>query len=153
METVLRTAAIFFFLLLVFRISGKRTLGQITIFDFVLLLIIGEAVQQAMIVDDYSLTNAFLVVLTLVGLEILLTVLKQHFPKLDKLVDGIPLIIIDNGRMMKERMEKNRVDESEILEAARELRGLERLDQIKYAVLERDGKITIIPQQPTDGAR
>lgn len=146
MESVIRSVAVYFFLLLIFRISGKRSLAQITTFDFVLLLIIGEATQQALLGDDFSITNAYLVILTLIGVDIAISLLKGHFPKLDKLVDSVPVLLVVNGKPLKERMDHARVDEYDILSKARELQGLERIDQIKYAVLERSGGITIIPK-------
>jgi uncharacterized membrane protein YcaP (DUF421 family) len=81
LESVLRAAAIYLFLVLLFRITGKRLLASITTFDFVLLLIIGEATQQALLGDDFSVTNAFVVVGTLVALNLLLDSLKRRSPK------------------------------------------------------------------------
>ena len=147
METVLRAGAIYALLLLIFRVAGKRSLAQTTTFDFVLLLIISEAIQPAMVRNDYSLTNAFLLVVTLVGLDIGMSLLKQRFQKVEKLLDGVPVVIVENGTPLKERMDKARVDETDVLTAARELQGLERMDQIKYAVLERSGGISIVPKE------
>jgi uncharacterized membrane protein YcaP (DUF421 family) len=147
MYTILRGVAIYVVLLVIFRIAGKRTLAQITTFDFVLLLIISEVVQQAMIANDNSLVNAFLLVITLIGMDIGISLWKQRSEKFSKLVDSVPLILIEDGKLLKDRMDKERVDEGDILAKARELQGLERLDQIKYAILERSGGITIIPQE------
>ena len=151
MDSVFRALAIYAILLIIFRISGKRSLAQITTFDFVLLLVIGEATQQALLGDDFSLTNAFIVIVTLVGIDIGLSLLKQRSPKLELLLDNAPLIIVENGRPLQERMDKARIDESDVLTAARELQGLERMDQIKYAVLERSGGVSIIPQPQEAG--
>ena len=147
MDSVLRATAIYIFLLLIFRIAGRRTLAQMTNFDLLLLLLTGEATQQGLLGNDYSLTNAFLVILTLIGLDVGLSLWKQRSPQLEKLVDGVPMVIVEDGRPLKDRMDKARVDESDILTAARVLQGLERMDQIKYAVLERSGGISIIPKQ------
>ncbi len=147
MDAVLRASAIYFFLLLIFRLSGKRSIAQITTFDFVLLLIISEATQQALLGQDFSLTNAFLVIVTLVGINIGLSLLKQRSPRIEKILEDEPLIIVDEGRPLLDRMKKVRVDEEDVLIAARILQGLERMDQIKYAVLERNGGISIIPKQ------
>jgi uncharacterized membrane protein YcaP (DUF421 family) len=146
MDAVLRGAAIYLFLLLIFRIAGKRSLSQITTFDFVLLLIIAEATQQGLLGNDFSVTNAVLVIVTLVGLDIGLSLWKERSKTMEQLIDGVPLVIIEDGRPLKDRMSKARVDEGDILTAARELQGLERLDQIKYAVLERSGGISVIPK-------
>ena len=147
MDAVLRASAIYFFLLLIFRLSGKRSIAQITTFDLILLLIISEATQQALLGQDFSLTNAFLVIVTLVGIDIGLSLLKQRSPRIEKILEDEPLIIVDEGRPLLARMKKVRVDEEDVLIAARILQGLERMDQIKYAVLERNGGISIIPKQ------
>lgn len=146
MDTVVRALAIYLALLIILRGSGKRSLAQITTFDFVLLLILGEATQQALIGDDYSITTGVLLIVSLVGIDMVLTFVKQHSPKIDKLIEGMPLVIVDHGEPLRERMRKSRVDEGDILAAARERQGLERMDQIKYAVLERSGGISIIPK-------
>src|SRR5687768_8817431 len=123
MDSVLRTAAVYVFLLIVFRVAGKRSLGSITTFDFVLLLIIGEATQNALLLQDASLTNAFLVILTLVGIEIGLTLLKVRSPTLEKWLDGTPLVVVEEGRVLHERLRRSRVDEDDILEAAHQQLG------------------------------
>lgn len=147
MDTVLRAAIVYFILLLLFRITGNRSLAQITVFDFVLLLIISESAQQGITANDYSLINSIILISTLAGIDIVLSLLKQRSRRVDRIVDGLPLILVRDGEVLRERLQKVRVDEDDILEAARELRGLERLDQIKYAVLERSGDITVIPWQ------
>jgi uncharacterized membrane protein YcaP (DUF421 family) len=147
MDAVLRGAIMFIFLLVLFRLTGKRTLNSVTPFDLILLLIISEAAQNAMIGQDYSLTNSFLVILTLVGLDILLSFVKQRSHRAERFLDGCPLLIVDHGRLLEERMHKSRVDQEDVMAAARQHQGLERLEQIKYAVLEVNGDISIIPQE------
>jgi len=146
MDSVLRGLTVYAFLLIIFRIAGKRTLSNTTTFDLVLLLIISETTQQAMVDNDHSVTNGFLLILTLVGATIGLSLLKQKFPKLDLLLEGAPLILIDRGKLLKDRMNKSRVDESEILTAGRMTHGLSSMEQIEYAILERNGDISIIPK-------
>jgi uncharacterized membrane protein YcaP (DUF421 family) len=147
MDAVLRVVAMYGFLLLVFRIAGSRALSEATTFDLLMLLIISETTQQAMVNDDHSMTHSFILILTLVGVDLILSAWKQRSKKVERILEGLPAILIEDGQVLKERLDKVRVDESDILEAARELRGLERMDQIKYAVLERSGAITIIPKQ------
>ena len=146
MESVLRAVAIYVVLLIVFRIAGRRTLSEMTSFDFVLLLIIGEATQQALLGEDFSLTNAFLVIITLLALDVAISLWKQRSEAANRIIEGVPTILVDHGRPLKALMDKARVREEEILEAARRLQGLERMDQIKYAVLEVSGGISIIPR-------
>jgi uncharacterized membrane protein YcaP (DUF421 family) len=147
MDAVVRAATIYFFLLVIFRIAGPRTLAQMTTFDFVLLLIVAEATQQGLIGDDFSLTQAMLLIMTLIAIDIGLSLLKEKLPWLDKWIEGQPLIIVQDGKPLQKRMKGARVDESDVLAAARELQGLERMDQIKFAVLERTGEISIIPKK------
>jgi uncharacterized membrane protein YcaP (DUF421 family) len=144
METIFYGLAVYVVLLLIFRASGKRSLGQVTTFDFVLLLIIAETTQQALLGDDHSLANAFLLIVTLVGTDIALSFVKQRWPMIDRMLEGLPSIIVENGTPDRRMMKRARIDESDILAAARELQGVERMDQIKYAVLERNGAITIV---------
>lgn len=146
MDAILRAGVVYLVLLVLFRIAGKRSLAQVTTFDFVLLLIVAEAIQQAMIDADHSLTNAFLVVATLLGIDIALSLLKQRAPGLERWLDDVPLVLVADGKPLKDRMERARVDEEDVLSSARQLQGLERMDQIKYAVLERSGGITIVPR-------
>jgi uncharacterized membrane protein YcaP (DUF421 family) len=147
MDSVVRAAAVYLTLLLLFRIIGKRSLAETGAFDFVLLLIIAEATQQAMIDDDNSMMNAFLIIVTLLALNVGFSLLKQRSPLADQLIDDVPVLIVVDGNPLKDRMDQARVDERDILQAARESQGLARLDEIKYAVLERNGTISVIPNQ------
>lgn len=145
METILRAVAVYLFLLLIFRAFGKRSLAQITTFDFVMLLIVAETTQQALLGDDFSVISCLLLVATLLLLDRVLSFFKERSAWFEAVAEGRPLVILQDGRPLPERMEKSGVDESDILASAREGQGLERLDQIKFAVLERNGAITIIP--------
>jgi len=145
METVLRGAAIYFFLLVVFRVAGKRSLESVTTFDFVLLLIIAEATQQGLLGEDFSVTNALLLVVTLVLIDVLLSLWKQSSRRVEWLIEGVPVLLLKDGVPLQDRMQRERVDEQDILAEARRSQGLERLGQIKYAILERGGGISIIP--------
>ena len=146
MEPLIRVAAMYFFLMVVFRISGKRTLAETTPFDLLMMLIISETTQQAMVGEDHSMTHAFLLITSFVGIDIGLSLIKQRSPGLARLLEDVPVVVVAHGQVLKDRMDRARIDEDDVLEAARESRGLERLDQIKYAVLERNGRISIIPE-------
>ena len=147
MEEVLRAGVVYVALLIIFRLSGKRSLSETTPFDLVLLLIFSEVLQSALLSNDRSLTGAFVVILTLVVLDIGLSELKQHVEPAEKLLDGAPIIVVDDGKPLRERMMRERIDEGDILSAARQTQGLESMDQIKRAVLERSGSISIIPKE------
>ena len=150
MDSVLRATAVYLFVLIVFRISGKRSLSQITTFDFILLLMISEATQQAMLGDDFSMINAWVAIATLVALEFVFSRAEGRWPSFSRIIGSLPLVIVENGKLLEDRAKREGVTLSEILSEGREKHGLERLDQFKYAILERHGGISVVP---TDEAR
>jgi uncharacterized membrane protein YcaP (DUF421 family) len=145
MDSVIKAIIVYLVLWLIVRLSGRRSLAQMTAFDFILFLFIGGATQRALIGQDYSLINAFIVVVTLVALDVVMSLLETRSPLMAKLLRGTPTLLVDRGTPLRARMLRARVTEAEILEAARHDHGIEQLDQIKYAVLEASGKISIIP--------
>jgi uncharacterized membrane protein YcaP (DUF421 family) len=147
MESIIRGVVIYLFLWAVFRVSGKRTLAQTSPFELVLLLIISEVTNQAMVDSDHSITNAILLIMTLVGMSVLLSVLKHYSPRATRWLEGMPLPLVKDGEMLKENMDKSRVDEGEILSAARIEQGIERMADIKDATIENDGKISVVPKR------
>ena len=145
MDSVLRAAAIYLLLLVLFKIAGRRSLAELTTFDLVLLMVIGEATQQALLGEDFSLTNAILVIVTLIAIDIGFSLVKQRSRWFARLLDGGPTIVVEHGRVLVERLKQARLDESDILEAARSAQGIVKIEQIKFAILERNGKISVIP--------
>src|SRR3954470_16804647 len=148
MDTVIRSLIIYFVLWALLRASGRRTLGKLTSFDFVLLLVIGGATQRALLGQDYSVTNALLVIGTLVLNDVALSLLQRDFPPLSRIFNGEPMIVVEEGRPLKGRLKLARLTADQVLEAARRMHGLERIEQIKYAVFEASGDISIIPYPP-----
>jgi uncharacterized membrane protein YcaP (DUF421 family) len=147
MESVLRGLLVYAIILVVARVSGRRTLAQMTPFDFILLLIVAETTQQALLGDDFSITNAAILIVTLFSIDIGLALVKSRFGFLAKLIDGVPTLLMHNGEVDHRALCRARVDIGDILVAARAQHGLERLDQIKHAVLETDSGITIMPRR------
>lgn len=145
MEPVLRATAVYVFVLVLTRVIGKRALSEVTTFDFLLLLVIAETTQQALLGDDFSVTNCFVLILTLVTLDQGLVVLSRRFKRLDRWAQGVPLVLVENGEVHLDRLRQAQVDIEDVLASARELQGLEELAQIKHAVLERHGGISVIP--------
>jgi uncharacterized membrane protein YcaP (DUF421 family) len=135
------------FILAVFRISGKRSLSQITTFDFVLLLIISEATQQALVGDDYTMMGMFVVVATLITLDTAMSWIEGRSPAFGRLVGSLPVVVVEHGKLLEDRAKQEGITLSEILAEGREKHGLERLDQFKYAILERHGGISVVPTE------
>ncbi len=147
MESVFRAVIIYGFLMLLFRILGKRTLAEVTTFDVALLLIISEATQPGLMGQDSSLVNSLIVITTLLGLDTFVGRISDRMPMVQQVLQDTPLILIEDGRILQDRLDKEGVDLEEIMAAARQTQGLERVEQIKYAVLERTGGISIIPKE------
>lgn len=147
MDAVLRALAIYAVLMVLFRLSGKRALSQVTTFDFVILLIIGEATQQALLGEDFSITHAALVITTLLIVDRLFDYFSWRFPRFQRTADSVPLILLQDGKVLDDVLRREHLSEDDILTAAREKQGLERLDQVKWAVLEVSGGISIVPKE------
>jgi uncharacterized membrane protein YcaP (DUF421 family) len=146
-ESIFRGAAVYLFILIIVRVSGRRTLSEMTVFDLVLILIIAETTQQALLGDDFSVVNAVLLIITLFTMDIGFSYLKRWSPLVDKLIEGTPTLLVNDGKSDHRALSRARVDEKDVLSAARVQMGLERMDQVKYAILEADGKISIIPRE------
>jgi uncharacterized membrane protein YcaP (DUF421 family) len=134
----------------VFRIAGRRTLAEITTFDFILLLIIGDATQQALVGNDFSITTAALVIVTLVLLDLLMGRLAIRGGGLRRIIESAPVIVVDRGKALNDVLRDEGVDLDEVMMAAREKHGLEKLDDVKYAIVERHGGISIVPADRKD---
>jgi uncharacterized membrane protein YcaP (DUF421 family) len=148
MESVLRAAALYLVLLLMFRVTGRRSLRETTPFDLVLLLVVGEATQQALLGEDFSMVNALVVIATLLAIDVGFSLLKQRSALAERVLDGVPTILVADGKPVEDRLARARIDLGDILQAARERQGITTLEEIRWAVLEADGMITIIPRRP-----
>ena len=150
METVLRALAVYAMLLIMTRISGRRTLSDVTVFDFVLVLLIADTAQSAMVGPDASFTNAIVLIATLILTNVLLSLAKFRANWLDLLIDGAPTVLMRDGELLADAMQRARVTLDDILQSARMQHGLSNLSEISGAVLETSGTISIIPQRADD---
>jgi uncharacterized membrane protein YcaP (DUF421 family) len=146
MESVIKSAIVFLVLWLVIRASGRRTLGQLTVFDFILFLIIGGVAQRALTAQDYSLTHAFLIIATFVVIDVVVSLIERDVPTVASILKGLPTIVVENGRVLSGRLRRARLTEDDVLQAARRLHGLETMNEIKFAIFEASGEISIIPR-------
>jgi uncharacterized membrane protein YcaP (DUF421 family) len=146
MESIIRGAAVYLILLVIMRISGRRTIAQATSFDFVLMLIVAETTQQALLGDDFSITNAALVIATLTVLDIGFSYVKRWSPAMDRLIDGTPTLLIHNGVIDHRVLKRSRTDVEDIMAAARLRHGIIEIAEVRHAILESDGGISIVPR-------
>lgn len=146
MDLALRATFLFFFIYLLTRILGRRELSSLEPFDLILLIVIGDAIQQGLTQDDYSVTGAVIVVGTFAILQLFLSFLSYRFPRLRPALDGEPIVIVQDGRPIEKNLKRERLTVEEVLVEAR-YQQIPSLDQVAWAVLETSGKISIIPKQ------
>ena len=143
MDIVLRTAAVFFFLLVLMRVIGRRELSSLQPFDLILIIVLGDAVQQGLTQDDYSLTGAMLVVATFALLQVLVSWVGFRFPRTRPVLEGTPIIVLQDGEPLERNLKRERLSVDELREEARQ-QGIAHLSDVRWAVLETTGKISFI---------
>src|SRR5689334_1581889 len=146
MDLTIRAVALFGFVYLLTRIIGRRELSSMEPFDLILLIVIGDAIQQGLTQDDYSVTGAVIVIGTFAVLQILVSYLSYRFPRLRPALDGEPIVVVQDGQAIEKNMKRERITLGEVMVEAR-LQQVSQLDDIAWAVLETSGKISIIPKQ------
>lgn len=144
-EIIVRTVVVYAALLIGFRLTGKRQIGQMAPFDLVLILLIANAVQNAMVGPDASLGGGLIAAAVLLGGNMVLARFRERIPFLRRVVEGDPAVLISDGRLQTEALRREEIDIHELEEAMRE-HGVESLNDVKMAVLEVDGTISIVPQ-------
>jgi uncharacterized membrane protein YcaP (DUF421 family) len=143
MDIALRATVIFAFVFLVTRAIGRRELASLEPFDLILLIILGDALQQGLTQDDYSVTGALLVVGTFALLQVMTSWVGFRFPKVRTVLEGEPLIVLQDGKPIARNLRRERLTLEELAEAAR-LQQIAHLDEVQWAVLERNGQLTFI---------
>jgi uncharacterized membrane protein YcaP (DUF421 family) len=146
MDLALRTIVVFFFVYLLMRIVGRRELSSLEPFDLILLIVLGDAVQQSLTQDDYSVTGAFIVVSTIALLQVFMSYLNFRVPRLRPLIDGEPIVIIQDGNVIEQNAKRERLTLGDIAEAARGQQ-IASLEDVQWAVLETSGEISFIEKQ------
>ncbi len=143
MYTLLHAIIGYFFLTLMIRVLARRPGAQMTPFEFVLVFLVGGVIILATVGDDRSITNCYGGVIAICLMHRLVGRLKQRSPRWADLIDGKPILLLQNGEWQTTSMKQAHVDDMDVMAAARG-KGIRTLDQIKYAVLERNGGISII---------
>ena len=154
MEIVLRSAAVFIFLWFLTRIIGKKELAEISAFELVLLVVIGDLVQQGVTQEDMSVTGAILATGTIALLVVGMSYVSFRWRRAETVVEGIPVVIVSDGRMIAESMRIERLTDDEVVSAARE-QGIGDIADVRFGVLEPDGKFSFVrfDREPTPPSR
>jgi uncharacterized membrane protein YcaP (DUF421 family) len=145
MDLVLRAFIAFFFVFLLTRVVGRRELSSLQPFDLILLVMIGDLVQQGVTQNDFSITGMLLVGTTIGLLTVLVSWTSFRFPMLRPVLEGEPVIVLQDGEPIQKNLKRNRLTLDELREAAR-LEQIASLDDVQWAVLETSGRISFIPK-------
>jgi len=144
MDIVLRAIVLFAFMVVLTRIIGRRELSSLAPFDLILLIILGDSIQQGLTQDDYSLLGAILAVSTIALLQVLVSYTSFRFPRIRPVFEGDPIVIVQDGKPIEKNLRRERMTIDEVLEEARLTQQISSLDQIQWAVLEASGSISFI---------
>jgi uncharacterized membrane protein YcaP (DUF421 family) len=146
MDLALRAIFLFFFVFALTRVIGRRELSGLEPFDLILLIVLGDAIQQGLTQDDYSVTGAIIVVGTIALLQVAVSFLGYRFRFLRPLLEGEPIVIVQDGKLIERNLKRERLTPEEVAAEARQQQ-IASLEDVQWAVLETDGNMSFIPKQ------
>src|SRR5437588_4788907 len=146
MDIALRALVIFCFIFLLTRVIGRRELSSLEPFDLILLVVLGDTVQQGLTQDDYSVAGAVIAVSVIASLQVVLSYANFRFPRLRPLLNGEPIVLVQDGEFIEANVKRERLTVDDVMEAAR-AQQIESLDKVRWAVLETSGNISFIEKQ------
>ncbi len=145
MDLVIRATVVFFFVFLVTRISGRRELGSMEPFDLILLVVLGDLVQQGITQSDNSVTGTFVVISTIALLSVLVSWLSFRSARIRLIAGGEPIVLVKDGELIEPNLRRERLTRADVEEEARQQQ-VASISDIRWAILERNGHISVIPQ-------
>ncbi len=146
MDIILRATVLFFIMYLLLRLLGKRELNQMTPFELVMLIVMGDLVQQGITHNDFSMTGAALAIGTMGFWALTLSWASYLFPTAERLLEGVPRVLVQDGKPIDANMHSNRITRSE-LEIEMRLAGIARMEEVSWGILEPNGKISFIGRE------
>ena len=146
MDIVLRAALAFSFIFFLTRIVGRRELSSLEPFDLILLIVLGDLIQQGVTQSDYSVTGLILAGTTIALLQVAASYVSYRFKAVRPVLDGEPMVLVEDGRVLERNLVRERITRDELAVAAR-LNQIESLDKVRWAVLETSGQISFIPKE------
>jgi uncharacterized membrane protein YcaP (DUF421 family) len=145
-DIALRSIALFAFVYLLMRVLGRRELSSLEPFDLILLVVLGDSIQQGLTQDDYSVTGAVIVISTIASLQVLTSILNFRFRWVRRVLDGDPIVLVQDGEVIDKNLRRERLTVEEVAEQARGQQ-IASLEDVKWAVFEPSGSISFIPKQ------
>jgi uncharacterized membrane protein YcaP (DUF421 family) len=146
MDIVLRSIVLYAFVVFVMRVIGRRELSSMTPFDLVLLIVLGDAIQQGLTQDDYSVTGAILAVATIATLQVCTSYLSYRSKRARTVLEGEPIVLIDHGQIVERNLSRERMTEDEVAEEMRQQQ-IASLDEVEWAIVEANGAISFIKKK------
>lgn len=146
METVLRVVVVYGVILIGLRVLGKREFGELSPLELITLLLIPDLVAQGILRTDFSMTNGLIALATLLSLVFVTSIFAHRFKKVERFIDGEPTLLVAHGRLLAQNMNRERISPDEIYGAMHH-QGVEKLRQVRWAILETDGSISIVPNE------
>jgi uncharacterized membrane protein YcaP (DUF421 family) len=146
MDIVIRAAIAYLFIFLLTRIVGRRELSSLEPFDLVLLIVLGDLIQQGVTQSDYSVTGLILAATTIALLQVTVSYVSYRFRAVRPILDGEPMVLVEDGRVLDKNLDRERLTTEELAVQAR-LNQIDSLDKVRWAVLETNGQISFIPKE------
>jgi uncharacterized membrane protein YcaP (DUF421 family) len=143
MDIVLRAIVLYAFVVMLMRVIGRRELSSMTPFDLVLLIVLGDAIQQGLTQDDYSVTGALLAISTIATLQVITSYLSFRSGRMRKLFEGQPIVLVDHGEIVERNLKRERMTPDEVAEEMRQQQ-ISSIDEVAWAILEANGSISFI---------
>ena len=151
MDIVLRASAMFVIVYLLLRLLGKRELGQMTPFEFIVLIVIGDLIQQGVTQTDFSITGATLAIGTFAFWGLLMSWITYLFPGAERLLDGEARVLVRNGELLRKNLRRDRITKAEV-ESEMRLAGIASMSDVAWALIEPNGKISFIRRKDSEEA-
>jgi len=146
MDIAIRAIVLYAFLIFVMRITGRRELSSLSAVDLVLLIVLGDAIQQGLTQDDYSVTGAVIAVSTLALMQVGSAYVTFRFKRLRRVLEGEPVVVIEDGKLLQDNLRRERMTPDEIAEEMR-LQQIASFDEVAWGILERNGQVSFIRKQ------
>jgi uncharacterized membrane protein YcaP (DUF421 family) len=146
MDITVRAVVLFLFMYLLTRVIGRRELSSLQPFDLILLIVLGDTIQQGLTQDDYSVTGAVIAVGTIAGLQVLTSWSAFRFPWLRRVLNGHPIVLVQDGRVVEKNLRRERLTLDDLTEQAR-ANQVTSLEDVQWAIFEPSGSISFIPKQ------
>ena len=146
MDIAVRGLVLFFFMYLLTRVIGRRELSSLQPFDLILLIVLGDSIQQGLTQDDYSVTGAFIAIGTIAALQVLMSWSAFRFPWMRRVLDGHPIVLVEDGKVIEKNLRRERLTMDDLTEQARSNQ-IASIDDVQWAIFEPSGTISFLEKK------